>query len=131
MAYYLLKKAPTCEDNVSDSMQVSQERPVNITRVSETRRRTSWERRKDQGRSHLTVLNEPLGFGWNIRNTGKIQPKRQQRNENWRQTYTYIDKKLRAEAGSGHPENQQGLSHPMVRLRSVLEKTPWCTVRGC
>ena len=55
MAYYLLKKAPRCDDSVSESLQVSQERPINITRVSETRRRTSWERRKDQGRSRLTV----------------------------------------------------------------------------
>ena len=101
----VLKKAPRCDDNVSESMQVSQERSINITRVSETRGRTSWERRKDQGRSRLTVLNEPLGFGWNNRNTGKIQPKRQQ-NENRRQVYTYIDKKLRAEAGSRHLENQ-------------------------
>ena len=63
-------------------MQVSQEQPINITRVSETHRRTSWERRKDQNRSRLTVLNELFGFGWNISKTGKIQPKRQQRNEN-------------------------------------------------
>ena len=33
MAYYLLKKAPRCEDSVSESMQVSQERPINMTRV--------------------------------------------------------------------------------------------------
>ena len=127
----VLKKAHRCNDNVSESMQVSQERPINITRVSETHRRTSWERRKDQSRSRLTVLIQLLGFGWNIRNTGKIQPKRQQRNESWRQTYTYVDKKLRAEAGSRHPEKQQGLSHPMVRLRSAVGQTPRRTVRGC
>ena len=90
----LLIKSPRCDDDVSDSMQVSQERPINITRVSETRRRTPWERRKDQSRSRLTVPNELLGFGWNNRNICKIQPKRQQINENWRQVYTYIDKKL-------------------------------------
>ena len=70
------------------------------------------------------LSNKLLGFGWNIRSTSKIQPKRQQINENWRQTYTYIDKKLRAEAGRRHPEKQQGLSHPMVRLRSALGQTP-------
>ena len=101
----LLKLAPRCDDNASESMQVSQERLIHMTRVSETCRHTSWKRRKDQGRSRLTVPHEPLGFGWNNRNTGKIQPKRQQ-NENRRQVYTYIDKKLRAEAGSRHLENQ-------------------------
>ena len=87
-----------------------------MTRVNteDNRRRISREGRKDQNRSRLTVPNELLGFGWNIRNTCKIQPKRQQINENWRQVYTYIDKKLRAEAGSRHPEN-----HPMVRLCSA------------
>ena len=68
-----------------------------MTRVNteDNRRRISREGRKDQNRSRLTVPNELLGFGWNIRNTGKIQPKRQQINENWRQVYTYIYKKLR------------------------------------
>ena len=31
----LLKLAPRCEDSVSESMQVSQERPITITRVRE------------------------------------------------------------------------------------------------
>ena len=85
----LLIKSPRCDDDVSESMQVSQERPINITRVSETRRRTSWEGRKDQNRSRLTVPNELFGFGWNISKTGKIQPKRQQRNETeGRRTHT-------------------------------------------
>ena len=35
MAYYLLKRTPRCDDNVSDSIQVSQERPITITRVRE------------------------------------------------------------------------------------------------
>ena len=32
---YILTKAPRCDDNVSDSIQVSQERPITITRVRE------------------------------------------------------------------------------------------------
>ena len=32
---YILTKAPRCDDNVSESMQVSQERPITITRVRE------------------------------------------------------------------------------------------------
>ena len=78
-----------------------------------------------EGKTKPEVPDKLLGFGWNISKTGKIQPKRQQRNENWRQTYTYIDKKLRAEAGSRHPENQQGLSHPMVRLCSAMVYSTW------
>ena len=33
MAYYLLKKAPRFNDNDSESMQVSQERPINMSGV--------------------------------------------------------------------------------------------------
>ena len=47
----VLKKAPRCDDNVSESMQVSQERPINITRLSETRRRTPWK----EGRTRAEV----------------------------------------------------------------------------